>query len=551
VSRRGLRTLVGACAVAAFAVPLSAAIDPFYSSRLQEGIVAAERGANADAVRSLRIACFGMLDDAPQLADCLVRLALAQAAGNDQEGFSQTFRRLVEGEELVGLYSKAGLPPDLTGRFEAKVVEWIPRAALAGASGFQRLAADQRESQLAALQPKARRERLAKLEKDEPKVARWPLLLARLEKEQGNAKAALAAAERALQLAPDLAEARCLRGWGRAGTGKHAEALTDLAGCRGGDPAFAVAELQSRVALQQWSEASALLASLTPEQRKLPGVGDLEKKIGAATKQAAAPRPTPVAAEEAQQTGTPPAVGDRTSGAAHQPQPAPTGNAHQDSGRVNRDGAPAAVARPTPTPTPVRDTAAAMPPPAAPAPATPPRSAPTPAPTPVPAATTRIAAAAPTPSPTATPAATTRTVAASAPPLPAGPPGGALAPADETALGRAQAMLSRARTPAEIEAAYAVAADLAARYPNHQRVQHTAAEIAYRASRWSDAVRHFRRGGDPGEAQPLLLFYYAVSLWESGARGEAAAVMRRCDGKVRPTPFVQAYRDKILGAGSS
>jgi predicted Zn-dependent protease len=112
-------------------------------------------------------------------------------------------------------------------------------------------------------------------------------------------------------------------------------------------------------------------------------------------------------------------------------------------------------------------------------------------------------------------------------------------------------MLSHARTPAEIEEAYAIADGLAARYPDHQRVQHTAAEIAYRASRWSDAVRHFRRGGDPGEAQPLLLFYYAVSLWESGARSEAAAVMRRCDGKVRPTPFVQAYRDKILGAATA
>ena len=79
-------------------------------------------------------------------------------------------------------------------------------------------------------------------------------------------------------------------------------------------------------------------------------------------------------------------------------------------------------------------------------------------------------------------------------------------------------------------------------------MQHTAAEIAYRASRWADAVRHFRRGGDPGEGQPLLLFYFAVSLWESGSQQEAAAVMRRCDGKLRPTPFVQAYRDRILGA---
>jgi len=521
--RLGAGALAAAC-MATAAVPASAAVDPFYSSRLQEGIAAAERGNNADAVRSLRIACFGMLDDAPQLADCLVRLALAQAAGGDQEGFSQTFRRLVEGEELVGLYSKAGLAPELTGRFEAKVAEWIPRAALAGSSGFQRLAADQRESQLASLQPKARRDRLAKLEKEEPKVARWPLLLARLEKEQQNAKAALAAAERALKLAPDLAEARCLRGWGRSGTGKHAEALTDLAGCRGGDAAFAVAELQSRVALQQWSEAAALLASFTAEQRKLPGVAELEKKIDAGTRQAAAPRATPVTGAEAQQRTTSPAGG--SNGTARPPQAAPTSNA---AGAGTQRETPAGAPRPQPSPTPLRDAAAAP---------TPPRgTAPAPAPP-------RTTAAAPTSTPVATPAAAPARASSSPP----GTAGGALAPADETTLARAQSMLSRARTPAEIEEAYGLADRLAARYPDHQRVQHTAAEIAYRASRWSDAVSHFRRGGDPGEAQPLLLFYYAVSLWESGARSEAAAVMRRCDGKVRPTPFVQAYRDKILGA---
>ena len=221
----------------AAAPPLARAVDPFYNVRLQEGIAAAERGAHAEAVRSLRIACFGMLDDEPQLADCLLRLALAQAAGGDQEGFSQTFRRVVEGEELVGLYSNAGLPADLTARFEAKVVEWIPRAALATSGSFKRLAADQRESQLAALAPKARRERLAKLEKEEPNNARWPLLAARLEKQQGDAKAALAAADRALKLSSDLAEARCLRGWARAGVGRFAEAAEDRP-LRGQRPGF-------------------------------------------------------------------------------------------------------------------------------------------------------------------------------------------------------------------------------------------------------------------------------------------------------------------------
>jgi predicted Zn-dependent protease len=128
------------------------------------------------------------------------------------------------------------------------------------------------------------------------------------------------------------------------------------------------------------------------------------------------------------------------------------------------------------------------------------------------------------------------------------PIGGPLPAADEALLARAQSQLAQARTAADIEAAYAVARELGARYPGHQRVQHTAAEIAYRASRWGDAVRHFHQGGDPGEAQPLLLFYMAVSLWESGNRQEAVTVMRRCDGKLRPTPFVQGYRDKILGA---
>jgi tetratricopeptide (TPR) repeat protein len=442
--------------------PLLATVDPFYTSRLQEGIAAAERGSHADAARSLRIACFGMLDDEPQLADCLVRLALAQAASGDQDGFSQTFHRLVEGEELVGLYSKAGLPAELTGRFEAKVVEWIPRAALATATGFRHLAADPRESQLAALSPRARRDRLAKLEKEEPKSLRWPLLAARLEKEQNEPKAALAAAERALALAPDHAEARCLRGWGKSGVGKHAEALADLAACRGGDPVFAVAELRSRVELQQWSEAEALLATLTAEQRKLPGVGELAKRVERGA-QASAPRPAPT------------------------PQPTPT------SARTASSTPAAAVA------------------PVAPA----------------------TAAAAPAPTPT---------------PAAVGPVSGALPTADETTLARVQSLLAGAKTAAEIEGAYAAAAALAARYPNHQRVQHTAAEIAYRASRWSDAVRHFRRGGDPGEGQPLLLFYFAVSLWESGSQQEAASVMRRCEGKLRPTPFVQAYRDRILGA---
>ncbi len=476
------------------AVSAAATVDPFYLSRLQEGIAAAERGAHAEAAKSLRLACFGMLDEEPQLADCLVRLALEQAKSNDRDGFAQSFRRLVEGEELVGLYTKAGLPPALTVPFEEKVLEWIPRAALATAAGFQRLAVDQRETQLAGLPAKTRLERLAKLEKEEPKSPRWPLLVARIERQEGEARAAMAAADRALRIDDNLVEARCLRGWARAELGRFADAADDLAGCAASDPAFAVAELRSRVELAQWTEAESLLATLPEAQRRQPAVAALAKRIERGTPRrqgpdaAAAPVSSPAQrspATAASMTGSePPAAaagagrdGVRARpGRAGTPPPGAGGNAGTDHG--GRGSA-----------------------------ATPPAD----------------------------------------PPVAGGPPGGALPPGDETLLARAQAQLAAARTAADIEQAYTFVSALAARYPTHRRVQHTAAEIAYRASRWSDAVRHFRQGGDPGEAQPLLLFYFAVSLWESGAHQEAAALMRRCEGKLSPTPFVQAYRDKILG----
>jgi tetratricopeptide (TPR) repeat protein len=449
--------------------PAPAAVDPFYVSRLQEGMTAVERGSYADAVTSLRIACFGMLEDEPQLAACLVRLSLAQAGAGDKDGFAQTFRRLLEGEERVGLYTEAGLDPALQTRFEAKVLEWIPRSVLSTSTAFQRLAADQRETQLAGLASKARRERLAKLEQEEPKVARWSLLAARFEKEQGQPRAAVAAADRALRIDPNLAEARCLRGWARAELGRYADAAEDLAGCSDKDPAFALAELRSRVELSQWGEAEALLEALPAEQRGLPTVEALAKRVEKGVGRRPAPGDSRAAPAEASPAAT---------------QQAPGG------GTIPAGANPAAT------------------------------------------------------EPTGRGAATEARAQGS---VPGSPLGGALPPGDETELARAQAQLSRARSAAEIEQAYAIAADLARRHPAHPRVQYTAAEIAYRASRWADAVRHFRQGGDPGEAQPLLLFYLAVSLWETGSRQEAAAVMRRCDGKLRPTPFVQAYRGKILG----
>jgi hypothetical protein len=75
--------------------------------------------------------------------------------------------------------------------------------------------------------------------------------------------------------------------------------------------------------------------------------------------------------------------------------------------------------------------------------------------------------------------------------------------------------------------------------------------MAYRTTRWNDAVVYFRRAGDPGDRQPLLLFYSAVALYETGDRAGAAAALKRCLPNIRRTSFVDDVARKVLGDSTS
>src|SRR4051812_25152782 len=92
-----------AVAVLAAAALLSAgplrAVDPTYLDLLRDGTLEYDRGNFPAAAKSLRLACFGMLDEPKPLAECLARFALAQDKASDPDGFRETFRRLVELEE--------------------------------------------------------------------------------------------------------------------------------------------------------------------------------------------------------------------------------------------------------------------------------------------------------------------------------------------------------------------------------------------------------------------------------------------------------------------
>jgi len=119
------------------ALPAGAAIDPFYLSMLRDGQHAFDRKDYAVAARDLRLACFGMLDEPRLLADCLVRLALAQDRLNDVDGFRNTFQRLAEIEERFKAYSQAELPADLRAGLEQRLAARVPAATLASAPAFR------------------------------------------------------------------------------------------------------------------------------------------------------------------------------------------------------------------------------------------------------------------------------------------------------------------------------------------------------------------------------------------------------------------------------
>lgn len=119
---------------------------------------------------------------------------------------------------------------------------------------------------------------------------------------------------------------------------------------------------------------------------------------------------------------------------------------------------------------------------------------------------------------------------------------------DASTLAAMRRQLSEARTAEALDAAVRAAFQLAGRFPSSTAVQLVAAEAAYRAALWEEAVRFFELAGDIADDRPLLLFYRAVSLYEVGRAGAALPYLERSLPKLRKTPFVESYADRIRRA---
>jgi hypothetical protein len=99
----------------------------------------------------------------------------------------------------------------------------------------------------------------------------------------------------------------------------------------------------------------------------------------------------------------------------------------------------------------------------------------------------------------------------------------------------------------ELRQVFQTAREVADAHPEAADAQRLAGEAAYRLSRWSDAVAYLQHGGGLPDSEPELLFYLAVSLYESGDRAAATAALKRSLPNLQRSPYVDAYARKILG----
>ena len=304
------RSPVRAVVAALFLLAAHAALaaDPFYLRQLREGSDAFNRREWADAARHLRVACFGLLDEPLLLADGLTRLALAQGAGGDLEGVRATFQRLVEIEERFGAYGKADIAADMRKAVEDLFVAVVPETTLRTTPSFARLVPSPQQ-RVAALPPKQRRAELERLARQQPGEAAWPVMLAELELEEGNAKRAFEAAEQAVALAPENPSALRVHGLAAAGSRRWSTAYADLStlGTATGDAVVATALLESLLELGRSAEAVELFVRLPEPIRQDPQVAAVAERFrrgadaspeGATTAPTAAAAPAPSLDEE-------------------------------------------------------------------------------------------------------------------------------------------------------------------------------------------------------------------------------------------------------------
>ncbi len=277
--------------------PAAAPVDPFYQGLLRAGVEAHAQGRHQEAIQTLRLACFGLLEAPDLLAEGLTHLALAQAALSDETAFSSTFHRLDEVEERLNGYTQAALAPELRQNFEAQVERLIPYDSLRKSTAFRHVAKRQLLARLTSLPSAEQEDQLAFWAAAEPQDPAWNWLLAEQRLATGQPEAALEAATAGLAVAPTDPHGRCLRSLAQIGLGRCSEAVSELSACAAYrlSPALAESAIRCWIARAGWSQATAFLAQLPPDVQQSSPFKRLARELRQGAKIAPSPPPPPAA----------------------------------------------------------------------------------------------------------------------------------------------------------------------------------------------------------------------------------------------------------------
>ena len=486
--------------LAAAAAPLEAA-HPFYQRLLREGSAALAQNDFGEAQQLLRLASFGFLSEPEGLAESLVQLAVAEAEGGQEEAFRETFSRLLEIEERFGAYSGADLGAEVKERFEDAVAGRIPERTLLSIPTFRTLARRLALDRIGTLPKNERRAALQELLAQDPADSQAAIMMAKIDLEAGDGGAAAAVLESLHQRDPEDPRVRCLLGQAHAQAGHCDRGIELLESCPEAalELDLATALLGCYISRGRWLEADDFFRGLDGAVAAQRSAARLGRRINKGKRQF-----LKLQAERAEGDLVPGAEGVTADGppTAEGPTPSTDGPAPPEASSVS----PAVASAP-----PLRRR------PPAEAPGRPLQSNTRRPPEPV-------------SSPRRPP-----------PSLPAVPSSEDLARLDE-----ARRQLSKARLASDLEDALVLAKGVADRFPDHPAAQHLVAEIAYRGSRWREAAEYFRRGGDPGDERPNLLFFMAVAFFENGELRAARTALRRCLPQLQKTAFVSEYVEKIL-----
>jgi tetratricopeptide (TPR) repeat protein len=586
-----------AALLAALATSPSEAADPFYVNLLRDGKAAQARGELDAAIWNLRVACFGMLDEPALLAEGLVQLSLAQSDAGSAETLT-TVDRLLDVETQFGGYTAARLSSDTKGRFENLIYRRVDPARLAGLTAFAALTERRERETMAAAGPDQLRMMLEDRLAGDPSNAEWLRQLANLETAQGRPAAAVTSLSALLALSPNDPLLRCERFRTAVEAGRCDLAVPDVTSCpaESTEATLALPLLSCITAQSSWQEASDYLQTLPAAVRSTSKIRKAEKEVNRQLRTLARMQEPEAVPESPAPTGDLEAEALDISDATASEQPAIEETTPEESAPAD-DDLEATLTEPSPQPDPcerfrrsARNGActglmselatcseAALERAIAPkvmkcyadasewhaalsfAQMLPPqvrglskiRKIEGRATKQVEAQTQQTEE--PASNEATAPESTQTDDAQTANAQPANtqitnsqpdPVRSADAPTP-TALDNATRTLASARTSNEITRAYALTSKLALDYPTHPQSNLLAAQGAYRAAQWDKAVAFFKASGGPTDTDPLLLFYYAVSLYETGNPRQAATLLDRALPRIRRTPFVDSYVARI------